>query len=727
MTKTKLQNNNEEVVSAEELMKKFDKDSKSRNLTGAFKIVYNAILIAFAVYILFVALLSEGMTEVTKLPLFLGFIMVLGYLKFPACEKDAIKQNYIPWYDIVLAVISFGCCLYYVIRQNEIAYLDIYIKTEQIIVGIICLLCLFELCRRAIGIPLMVVAGIFIVYAIIWLYNNNPATVVRNLIYNLFYSLDNGIFSTPVSVCSSFIVIFIIFGSFLEKTGIGTFFVDLANSLVGTAAGGPAKVAVISSALEGMYSGSSVANTVGSGSITIPVMKSAGYRPEFAAAVEAAASTGGQIMPPIMGAAAFLMSQITEYPYSTIVVCAILPAILYFAGIFIMVHLEAKKMGLKCLPKETIPNFFKLILKKGYLLIPIVALVICMNSYTPALSACFAILFAIAISFIDADVVDHLISKDKEKIFTAIKSILLCLIPIATYFIFSAILTKSATPRALFIAIAVATICSIFTKKLKINCPLDIKSVGEGLQGGTNNSIGVVIACAMAGIISGVVATTGLGSTLITLIVPIAEKSLILALFLTMLCCIVLGMGVPTTANYVIMATITAPILTNMGVEVLAAHMFVFYFGIVADITPPVALAAYAGSAIAKSNPLKTGFTASKLAIGAFIIPYIFAYNPSMLFIDAVWYEVIFITITSLIGMFGISVGLQGYAFGKVPVVLRIIAAIGGLLLIIPETITDIIGLVLVIGVCVYSAIKSKNKPDNDNLETPEVTAETIA
>jgi TRAP transporter 4TM/12TM fusion protein len=350
-----------------------------------------------------------------------------------------------------------------------------------------------------------------------------------------------------------------------------------------------------------------------------------------------------------------------------------------------------------------------------------------MNSYTPALSACFAILFAIAISFIDADVVDHLISKDKEKIFTAIKSILLCLIPIATYFIFSAVLTKSATPRALFIAIAVATICSIFTKKLKINCPLDIKSVGEGLQGGTNNSIGVVIACAMAGIISGVVATTGLGSTLITLIVPIAEKSLILALFLTMLCCIVLGMGVPTTANYVIMATITAPILTNMGVEVLAAHMFVFYFGIVADITPPVALAAYAGSAIAKSNPLKTGFTASKLAIGAFIIPYIFAYNPSMLFINAVWYEVIFITITSLIGMFGISVGLQGYAFGKVPVVLRIIAAIGGLLLIIPETITDIIGLVLVIGVCVYSAIKSKNKPNIDNLETPEVTAETTA
>ena len=709
MTDTNIKDVNTEV-SAEELMKKFDKDSKSRNLTGAFKIAYNALLMAFAVYVLIVSLLSGSMTEFTKLPLFLGLIMVLGFLKFPACEKDAVRQNYIPWYDILLAVISFGCCLYYVIKQNEIIYMGGDIETEQIIVGILCLLCLFELCRRAIGIPLMVVAGCFIVYAVIWLLSNNPATTLKNLIFNLFYNLNCGIFSTPVAVCSSFIVIFIIFGSFLEKTGIGTFFVDLANSLVGAAAGGPAKVAVISSALEGMYSGSSVANTVGSGSITIPVMKRTGYRPEFAAAVEAAASTGGQIMPPIMGAAAFLMSQITGYSYSTIVVCAILPAILYFAGIFIMVHLEAKKMGLKGLPKETIPNFFKLILKKGYLLLPIIALVICMNSYTPALSACFAIMFAMSISLIDVNAVENLLSKDKQKIVTALISILLAIIPIATYFIFSSVLTTSPTSRALFIAMAVAAICSVFTRTLKINCPLDIKLVGEGLHGGTNNSIGVVVACAMAGIISGVVAMTGLGSTLITLIVPIAEKSVILALFLTMLCCIVLGMGVPTTANYVIMATITAPILTKMGVEMLAAHMFVFYFGIVADITPPVALAAYAGSAIAKSNPLKTGFTASKLAIGAFIIPYIFALNPSMLFIDAAWYDVILTVVTALIGMFGVSVGLQGYALNKVQWPFRILAAVGGLLLIIPGLLTDGIGLSLVLISCICSFIIAKKQ-----------------
>ena len=709
MTDEKIINNSEnQVATAEELMKKFDKDSKSRNLTGIYKTIYNSLLIAFSVFIIALALIIEGLTEFTKLPLFLGLVMFLGYLKYPACEKDAIKENYFPIYDIIFAILSLGVTIYYAVNQNTIIYLGGVIETEHIIVGIIAILLLFELCRRAIGLPLMIVAGCFIIYAIYSLFTNNPATVVRNLLYNLYYNLNCGIFSTPVSVCCSFIVIFIIFGSFLEKTGIGTFFVDLANSLVGSSAGGPAKVAVISSALEGMYSGSSVANTVGSGSITIPIMKKTGYKPEFAAAVEAAASTGGQIMPPIMGAAAFLMSQITGVPYSTIVVCAILPAILYFAGIFIMVHLEAKKLGLKGLPKDAIPNFFKLILKKGYLLIPVVVLVVCMNSFTPALSACFAIMFAMTISIIDVDFVENLFSKNSEKIKASLISLGLALLPIITYIVLSNVLVKSATTRSLFISMLVAVICSTFTRKLKINCPIDIKLTGEGLLGGANGSIGVVIACAMAGIISGVVAMTGLGSTLITLIVPIAEKSILLALFLTMICCIVLGMGVPTTANYVIMATITAPILTRMGIDMLAAHMFVFYFGIVADITPPVALAAYAGSAIAKSNPMKTGVTATKLAIGAFIIPYIFTLNPSMLFIDTVWYDVILTVITSLVGMFGVATGLQNYAYGKIHPVLRITSIAGGLLLIIPGLVTDLAGLLLVGGTVVYQYIKYK-------------------
>ncbi len=701
--------NSEETVSAEELMKKFDKDSKSRNFTGVYSLIYKILFVAFAVYILATALIFKRMTTYTKLPLFLGLAMFLGYLKFPACEKDALKENYVPWYDCILAVLSLGSCLYYVFTQDAIIYGGGLINTLDIIVGVIGILTLLELCRRAIGIPLLIVAGCFMAYGLIWLIPINPETAFRNLICGLFYNVENGILSTPISVCCSFIVIFIIFGAFLEKTGIGTFFVDLANSLVGSSAGGPAKVAVISSALEGMYSGSSVANTVGSGSITIPVMKQTGYKPEFAAAVEAAASTGGQIMPPIMGAAAFLMAQITGVPYATIVVCAILPAILYFTGIFIMVHLEAKKLGLKGLPKEAIPNFFKLILKKGYLLIPIIVLVVCMNSYTPAMSACFAILLAMCVSFIAPNIVDDLLTKNKTLIKEAIISLVFAIVPIIVYFICSLIISSQTTPRSLAIAMAVAVILSIFNKNEE--SPLNIKLVGESMFSGTNNSIGVIVACAMAGIISGIVQMTGLGSTLVTYMVPIAQKSIILGLFLTMICCIILGMGVPTTANYVIMATIMAPILIKSGIEVpLAAHMFVFYFGIVADITPPVALAAYAGSAIAKSNPLKTGITASKLAIGAFIIPYIFALNPAMLLIDAVWYDVIITVVTSIVGMFGVATGLQGYCFGKIHPVFRILIAVGGLLLIIPGLVTDGIGLVLVGGITLYHYFINRKK-----------------
>lgn len=746
-----------ETVNAEELLKKFDKDSKSRNFKGAYKLVTNALFLGFAVYVIVAALLLKRVTTFTKLPVFLGLTMFLGFIKYPACNKDSERENYMPWYDVILAILSLASCLYYTINQDVIVYMGGEINTVQIIVGIVAILLLFELCRRSTGIPLMVVAFGFLIYATIWLLKSNPSLTLNNLIYNIYYNVDCGIFSTPVTVCCNFIVIFIIFGAFLEKSGIGAFFVDLANSVVGSAAGGPAKVAVISSALMGMYSGSSVANTVGSGSITIPMMKKTGYKPEFAAAVEAAASTGGQIMPPIMGAAAFLMAQITGVAYSKIIVCAILPSILYFGGIFLMVHLEAKKLGLNGLPKDAVPKFLKLVAKKGYLLVPVVVLVICMNSYTPAMSACFAILTAICVSLIDEDLFEDLTSKNKQKILIAVLSLVFAALPIGLFFILDNTLSTQSTARGLFVALAVAAAFTIAVSTLKSldkvirfknpktaarvaavtstftamekKVPINAKKLGEGFVSGTNSSLGVVIACAMAGIISGVVSLTGLGSTLITLIVPIASKSLILALFLTMLCCIVLGMGVPTTANYVIMATITAPILIGMGVPVLAAHMFVFYFGIIADITPPVALAAYAGSAIAGANPLKTGVTATKLAIAAFIIPYIFALNPAMLFINTTWYEVLLIIITSLVGMFGVAIGMQGYVKGKVHWALRFVSVAGGLLLIYPGIVTDTIGLVLVGGVMAFQLIMfcKKNKSGGDNLGGGDKTTDEKA
>jgi len=476
---------------------------------------------------------------------------------------------------------------------------------------------------------------------------HNPSFMkkLNYLVRNLFYTKE-GILSTPINACSKFIVIFIIFGAFLERSGIADFFIKISNAIVGGFSGGPAKVAVVASALEGMVSGSSVANTVGSGSVTIPLMKKTGYKPEFAAAAEASASTGGQIMPPIMGAAAFLMAENIGVPYSNIVVRAILPAVLYFLGVFIAVHLEAKKEGLRGLSKDELPKFIPL-LKQSYLLLPLIILIALVGSGSRSIA------YAAAIAII-ATIIVGLFNKENR-----------------------------ITPFRIF----------------------------EALAAGGKGMITVAVACGVAGIIAGTITMTGLANIIINGIVALAGDQIIIALALTMLCCIVLGMGVPTTANYCIMAATCAPILIKMGVPDIAAHFFVFYFGIVADLTPPVALAAYAGAAIAQANPMKTAFTATKLAIGAFIVPYVFALNPAMLFIDTTAIEVITICITSLIGMFGVSAALQGYLLTNMKWYERIASAVGGLLLIYPGLVTDAIGLVLVGAVAIIQfVLKKKNK-----------------
>ena len=677
-----------EKVDSEKIMQEFDRESNIRVFTGWRKTVITAIMAAFSLYMISMALIFPTATKYTKLTTFMAFMMFIGFIIFPAYKAQTKKINHVPVYDIILAIVSSGCFLYYTIFQEQIIMMSKRIGTLEIIVALIAIILLVELVRRAVGLPIIFVAGAFVLYATVKAFTDNPNTAIRNLMYGLFYDVSNGMFSTPVYVCTTFIVLFIILGALLERTGIGTFFVNLANSIAGASIGGPAKVAVISSALEGMYSGSSVANTVGSGSITIPLMKRTGYKPEFAAAVEAAASTGGQIMPPIMGAAAFLMSEMTEVPYSKIAIAAILPAVLYFMGIFLMIHFEAKKLGLKGLPKDAIPNFFKLILRNGYLLLPIVVLVICMNYFSAGVSACFAILTSLTVSL-----VPHKINKKNAW------KLVLPLIPIAvTLGVWLPFGTKNMQ-IAVFAGMVVCFLLSFITKDADALSP---KTVIESLENGAKNTVGVAVACGMAGLISGVVTMTALGQLLINTLVPIAENSTFLALVLTMLCCIVLGMGVPTTANYVIMATITAPILIKMGIPMLAAHMFVFYFGIVADITPPVALAAYAGSAIANSNPLKTGVTATRLAITAFIVPYIFAYSPQMLIgvdmgIPTVWYDVVLLVITAVCGICFLSAGMEGYLFRKMPVWERAMSLAGGLLMIIPGWQTDVAGLALMV------------------------------
>ncbi len=644
-----MQADEDEAIDVDKLMAEFDKESNTRHFSGIFQKIIKGAMVLFSLYVMFDGW-TGTMEERQKMAWFIGIIVFFAYILYPVSRKEKMRVNHVPFYDYILAAVGAGSFFYYAINCQAIVDRASRINEIDITIAIIGTILLFEACRRVVGLPIVCVSAAFIAYAFI-VVDRSP---LRVIMYKLFYTTE-GIAGTPLNVCASFIVLFIIFASFLEQSGIGAFFVDLANSIAGKATGGPAKVAVISSAMEGMYSGSSVANTVGSGSVTIPTMKRCGYKPEFAAAVEAAASTGGQIMPPIMGAAAFLMTEYTGMPYSQIAIAAILPAVLYFTGIFMMIHFEAKKLGLKGLPADAIPNFFKLLISKGYLLLPVVALVVAMNSFSPAKSAILAILVAIGVKFIEG----------------AVKS--------------------------------------IAHKKFEFDFNLYLQSLANG----TKNAIGVALACAVAGCISAMVQQTGLANVLSALVQSAAKIHPILALGLTMLMCIVLGMGVPTTANYVIMASMVAPILMrSLSIPVLAAHMFVFYFGIVADITPPVALAAYAGSAIAKSNPMKTGVTATRLAITAFIVPYIFAFSPEMLIIgsDKPWYDIVLLVITALCGIFIISAGMEGYMFKKMPVWERIMALAGGLLMIIPGWQTDIAGIALMAIIIILQKIGEKRE-----------------
>ena len=618
------------------IMKKYDRESNTRPWEGKPAKVIQLLLAAFSLFMIYMNLFAVWDERIRR-PLFLGIVVLFVFLLFPIKKGMKQKVNHVPIYDIILALMGSGCFFYYVFNYRTIINHATRISQLEQVLGIIGILILAECCRRVTGIPILVVAGCFVAYAFL-----GAGKSLRIVIYNLFYT-TTGVIGTPVGVCSTYIVLFVIFGAFLEATGIADFFISCANALAGSSTGGPAKVAVISSALCGMVSGSSVGNTVTTGSVTIPMMKKTGYPGEFAGAVEAASSTGGQIMPPIMGAAAFLMAEIVGVPYADIVVRAILPAILYFGGIFLMVHFRAKRLGLRGLPRESLPKF-KNLLPRFYLLLPLVVLVVMIvNGFTMSRSAIIATLLCIAVSMVDQE---H---------------------------------------------------------------RMDLQGLIKALEAGARNTLSIAVACGIAGIIAGVVTMTGLGQIFISAIVGIANGQLMIALVLTMLCCILLGMGVPTTANYIIMATTCAPILTTgMHLNAICANMFVFYFGIVADITPPVALAAYAGSAIAKSDPMKTAFNATRLAIAAFLVPYIFCMNPAMLFIDTTPIDVVLIIITSFAGMIAIASALEGYMLRNLNALERILLAAGGLAMLIPGAVTDLIGVGILAAMVVLQLLGRK-------------------
>ena len=641
----------EEKVDSAEILKKFDKESDFRSLAGILGKLIAALAIAFSVFQVYTAAFGV-LDAMIQRAIHLSFGMALIYLLYPTRKKW--PRNRLHPLDAILAVVGAAAPLYIVTLYQQLVLRAGTTTTLDMVIGVIGILVVLEAARRVVGVPIVVIAALFIAYAFGGPYIPgrlaHRGADLSTLVRHLFFTTE-GIFGIPLGVSSTFIFLFILFGAYLEKTGLGQFFIDISNSIAGWASGGPAKVAVLSSGLMGTVSGSSVANVVGTGSFTIPMMKQLGYKPEFAGAVEATASTGGQLMPPIMGAAALLMAEFTGIPYRRIIGAAVVPALLYYFGVWAGVHIEAKRLGLKGLKREELPKL-KVLARKSYLMLPLAAIIyLLVTGYTPMRAALIAII----------------------------------------------------------LSIGTALIVSFVNWTRKHPVDFTWKDIVAGLESGARGALGVLAATACAGIIIGVVTLTGLGLKLGSTLVALANGKLFLTLVFTMLTSIILGMGVPTTANYVITSTIAAPaimmILTQMspGVDpyamqiVLPAHMFAFYFGIIADVTPPVALAAFAGAGIAKANPMKTGLTASKLAIAAFLVPYIFVYNPQMLGIGSTFLDMLWIFVSSAIGMVGVSSGVMGYFIRPMKIWERPIFILGGILLVTPGIVTDVIGFALLV------------------------------
>ena len=619
-------------LSADEVMQKFDKESDKREVKGIWNIIINAICIAFAVFQLYTATFGVLDAHLQR-AIHLAFGFLLIFLLYPG-RKSWSRSSMNPL-DVLLAIVGAASALYIVANYQELVLRAGMNNETDFVVGVIGTLMVFEAARRVVGWPMITVALFFMIYAFVGPYipgiMAHRGVQVQELFDHLFFTTE-GIFGTPMGVSSTFIYLFILFGSYLEATGLGKFFIDLANAIAGWAAGGPAKVAVLSSGLMGTVSGSSVGNVAGTGAFTIPMMKKLGYRPAFAGAVEAAASTGGQLMPPVMGAAAFLMAEFVGVPYFDVVKAAVIPALLYYIGVWLGVHYEAKKYGLKGTPREELPKFGPLFMEKGHLALPLAVIVyLLVSGYTPM--------------------------------------------------------------RAALAAIVLSIVCACLRKSTRIG----FREIVQGLIDGSKGVLGVLIACATAGIIIGVVTKTGVGLKIATALLDLSGGQLLPAMFFTMVTSLILGMGVPTTANYVITSTIAAPALVQMNVPVLAAHMFAFYFGIVADVTPPVALAAYAGAGIAGANPMRCGVIAAKLAIAAFIVPYIFVLAPELLMIHATPLTITLSALTAIVGMWGVSVAMIGFCQNLLNLPQRVLFLAGGIGMIIPGHITDVVGVVCLI------------------------------
>lgn len=647
----------EEAMDVDKLLEEYDAEaSKARKLTGLLGKITTCIAIAMSAFHLFTAGFGT-LLSVKQRALHLIFAFTLGFLLYPATKKgNKTKPSILDYVFIILNVIIFGYLYMFV---EEIALKGGNVNNIDLLFGGLALLLTLEITRRSVGPELPIVALIFILYAKFGPYLpgvlGHRGFSWERIISHMYLTLE-GILGIPIGVSATFVFMFILFGAFLDKTGVGKFFIDLAYSLTGHLKSGPAMTAVVASGFMGSISGSSVANTVTTGAFTIPLMKKIGYKPHFAGAVEAASSTGGQIMPPVMGAAAFIMAEFTGIPYIRIIAAAAIPAILYYFAVGTMVHLEASKLGLKGIPKDQLPKLGKLMLSQGYLLIPLFVIVVFLiMGFTPLLSAFYAICISIGIAILAT-----LIKKDNS---------------------------------------------------------FGVNEFLGALEQGAKGAVGVACACACAGIIVGTVTLTGLGLRIAELIVTLAQGKLLLTLFFTMIASIILGMGLPTTAKYIVLATMAVPALIKLDVNLMSAHLFILYFGVVADITPPVALAAYAGAGIAGANAMKTGFQALKIALAAFIVPYIFAYDSTLILVKDVTDGVVTfmpflsalpVILSAVIGIVCLASAVEGYLIGNSKMYERILLFSAALTLLKPGLLSDGYGLV-VLGF-VYFMQKSRSK-----------------
>lgn len=646
-----------EALDVDQLMEEYDKEtSKLRKLKGNVAKFGTVIAIAMASFHLYTAGFGTLLSYKQR-SLHIIFAFILGLLLYPAGKKSSREKPAI--LDFVLmgiGVVVFG---YVFLFPEQLALKGGNATTMDLVFGILAILLTLEVTRRVVGPELPIVAIVFLAYA--YFGPQMPGVLAHRgfsltrIVSHMYMGLE-GIMGIPLGVSATFVFLFILFGSFLEKTGVGKFFIDMAFGLTGHLKSGPAMTAVVASGFMGSISGSSVANTVTTGAFTIPLMKKTGYKPYFAGAVEAAASTGGQIMPPVMGAAAFIMAEFTGIPYLKIIIAAAIPAILYYFAVGTMVHLEASKLGLKGLPREQLPKVGKLMLSRGYLLIPLVTIVyFLVAGNTPTLAAFKAIVVSLIIAIIAT-----LARKDKSFTF---------------------------------------------------------KDFLGALEAGAKGAVGVACACACAGMIVGVVTLTGLGLRIAELIVSAAGGNLLLTLFFTMIASIILGMGLPTTAKYIVLATMAVPALLKLDVNLMSAHLFILYFGVVADITPPVALAAYAGAGIAGANSMKTGFQAVKIALAAFIVPYIFAIDPKLIMVEEiVGSTVVFspfvsalpVVVSAVIGILCLAAAVEGYLVKKTNIIERVLLAAAALMLLKPGLVTDLFGVVVLIGTYFFQKASMK-------------------